>query len=111
MATLAELGTLYSRGTPESEVLLDKVKAAVLIAAEAIRVEAAAVPNHNDRFAWAKGAFVDPRAKAVQMWGAILAANATSTTVQILGASEASIQTAVNNAVNIFAIPDPATVP
>jgi hypothetical protein len=102
MATLAELATLYSRGTAQSDALLDRIKAAVLVSAEAIRVEAPATTNHAERLLWAKSAFSDPLARAHELWGAMLAANSTSTTAAILAASDAAIQTAVNNAVNTY---------
>lgn len=104
MATLEELGTLHARGTNESEDLVNRIKGAILIAAEGIRVEAPSVTNHAARLAWAKGAFIDPRRSADELWGAILGANGGFTIAQILAASDAAIQAAVNDAVEAFLV-------
>jgi len=104
MPTLAELGTLHDRGTNDIEALIDRIRGAVLVAAGAIQAEATSVPLHAERLVWAKQAFIDPRRRADEMWGAILAAHSAAgiTMAQILGANDTAIQAAVTNAVNVF---------
>lgn len=98
MATLAELWTLM-----ESAPLKEKVSSACLVAAEAIRVEDSETPNHANRVKWAKAVLKDHVQAGDDMLKAVLAANAAVALASISGASDAAIQTAVNNAVNIFA--------
>jgi hypothetical protein len=107
MATLAELSTIYGRGEAASQILFDKVKAAVMIAAETIRLESDVTTNHANRAKWAKRAWSSPTEVAQDLWAALLAGvqvgTPTVTVAQITGAADASIQTAVNNTINIFA--------
>lgn len=98
MATLAELQGLFSDAG-----LLPKIEAACVIAAEAIRVEAANTANHSARVAWAKQVYTSPSTVAQYMLKAVLAQNSTLTVAQLQGASDAAIQAAVNAAVNMFA--------
>lgn len=98
MATLAELWTLL-----DNPALKEKVSAACLIAAEAIRVEDPGTANHANRLAWAKATYLDPVGAGRDVLKAVLAQNASATLAQITGASDSTIQTAVNNAVNTFA--------
>jgi hypothetical protein len=104
MSTLAELAVLHARGTNEANLLLDRVRAAVLVVAEGIRVEATSVANHTERLVWARDAFIDPRARAEELWGAILGANSTFSIAQITGASDAAIIDAVNSTVDSFSV-------
>jgi hypothetical protein len=104
MATLLELNDIYQQGSPAASDLFDQIKMAVLVVAEAIRLEATSVPNHDNRYIWAKQAFHDPKAKADEMFGAILAAYNTTPASGILGATPPAIILAVANAVNIFAV-------
>lgn len=98
MATLAEIWTLL-----EDPTLKEKVSAACLIAAEAIRVEDSGTANHANRVKWAKAVLKDPVSAGDDMLKAVLAANNSATLGQITGASDATIQSAVSAAVNIFA--------
>lgn len=98
MATLSELWTLL-----EDPSLKEKVSAACLIAAEAIRVEDAGTANHANRLLWARKVLEDPVKAGDDMLKAVLAANASAPLASITGASDSTIQTAVNAAVNIFA--------
>jgi hypothetical protein len=98
MATYAELLTASSH-----EVLNNKIRVAVVIAAEVVRTENAATANHANRLIWARGVFVDPDREARRMVWAVLAQNAGATYAQIVGASDAAVQTAVNAAVDVFA--------
>ena len=98
MATYTELYGLLSNST-----LRNRIAVACVIAAEAIRTEDGGTVNHANRLTWAKAVFVDPASEASRMMMAVLAANNTLTTVQVLAASDAVLQTAVNAAVNVFA--------
>ena len=98
MATYLELFGLKSNDT-----LRNKVEVACVIAADAIRQESDATVNHANRLKWAAAVFANPRAEGERMLMALLAANNTMTTGQITGATDAAIQTGVNNAVNVFA--------
>ncbi len=98
MATYSELYDLFA-----NSALRNRVAVACLVAADTIRGEAPATPNHTARLAWAKLVFERPEDTAAAMTKAVLAANRTLTTGQITNASDAGIQTAVDNAVNLFA--------
>jgi hypothetical protein len=112
VATLAELATIYSRGDNAVDALVNKIVAAVLIKSEAVRVETPQPANYLDRLAWVREAFINPVQAANNLFGAILAANASATTAQIVNAADAAIQTAVNNAVESFLLlPPPVTPP
>lgn len=98
MATYSELYGLHN-----DSALRNRIAVAVVVAAEAIRNESDQTTNHANRLVWAKEALADPKGKAEQMlWGA-LAQNSGLTVVQITGASDAALQTAVNNVVDLFA--------
>ncbi len=111
MATLAELATLYGRGDNTIDALVNKIVAAVLIKAEAVRAQTPQPPDYLDRLQWVRTAFIDPIAAADNLFGAILAANASATTTQIVNANDASIQGAVNTAVESFLLLPPPTQP
>jgi hypothetical protein len=98
MATLAELWTLL-----EDPSLKEKVSAACLVAAEAVRVEDTGTANHANRLLWAKQVLVDPVKAGDDMLKAVLAANASAALASITGATDLTIQTAVNAAINVFA--------
>jgi hypothetical protein len=83
--------------------LRNKIAVAIVIAAEAIRTESDQTANHANRLLWAKSALANPRQEAERMlWGA-LAQNKDLTSTQIINATDSGLQTAVNNAVNLFA--------
>ncbi len=98
MATLTELFTVIN----DSD-LQDKVAAACLIAADIIRTEDAGTANHANRLLWAKDVFSNPRGVATAVTAAVVAANNGATVAQITNANDSSINTAVQNAVDIFA--------
>lgn len=98
MATYQELYDLSN-----NSALRNKIAVAVVIAAEAIRSESDQTANHANRLIWAAGALANPKTEAERMlWGA-LAQNSSSTVSQITNATDSALQTAVNNAVNLFA--------
>lgn len=98
MATYAELLT-----ASENDALLRKIRVACIVAAEKVRTEAVDVPNHANRLVWAKAVFQDPTAEATRMTWAVLAQNRAFTLAQITGADDATVQSAVDAAVNVFA--------
>lgn len=98
MATYIELRQLYSHSG-----LKNRIEVAVVVAAEKIRTEASDAPNHVNRLTWAKATFSGPGRVAEQMLMALLAANRASTVQQLIDVTDEGLQTAVENAVNIFA--------
>lgn len=83
--------------------LLNKVRVAVVVAATTIMTEATATDNHQNRLKWAKEVFGDPAQAGSRMMWPVLAQNRVATLASIVGADDATVQTAVNNAVNVFA--------
>lgn len=98
MATYAELLTASN-----NETLINKIRVAVVIAAEIVRTELDTVPNHVNRLIWAKQVFITPDREAQRMVWAVLAQNRAATLAQIVGADDATVQGAVNAAVDVFA--------
>lgn len=98
MATYAELIQ-----ASQDSGLRDKIKSAIGVAAETIRTESGATGNHANRLIWAKQAFNSPASKVDEMTWCAVIQNRAATLAQITGASDASIQTAVNAAVDVFA--------
>ncbi|MBA3588194.1 hypothetical protein [Methylibium sp.] len=82
--------------------LRQRVAAACVVAAEAIRVEPGATNDHANRLLWAKKVFASPTIAADSMVWAVLAQNKAATKAQILSATDASLQTAVDAAVAVF---------
>lgn len=99
MATYAEL---LSASTDQT--LGDKIMVACVVSAETIRTESTATPNHTERLKWAQKVFFDPGGVRNQMVWAVLAQNRAFTSAQILAATDSATQTAVDAAVNVFAI-------
>lgn len=98
MATYTEIA-----GILNDPILADKVKAACLVAAKTIQDEGTGTTNHANRLKWAKAVYLDPATWGVRVLRAVLAANASATLAQINAATDSSIQTAVNAAVDVFA--------
>lgn len=98
MATYAELLTASANDT-----LRQKVRVACVIAAEKVRTEATSVTNHTARMAWAKSVYANPEAEGIRMVWAVLAQNSAATYAAIIGASDTTVQTAVDAAVDVFA--------
>ncbi len=97
MATYVELRQLFSDGN-----LKNRIEVAVIVAAEAIRIEDIGTTNHVNRVLWAKAAFERPNAIRDQMLMALLAANKDATVANITGATDAAIQAKVDAAVDVF---------
>ena len=100
MATYAELLTIANT----NDAFKQKVQVACVVACDVIRAEDAGIPNHAARMSWARQTLQNPSAAAVQMVWAVLAQNRTFTVAQITGADDATVQTAVNSAVNLLAV-------
>lgn len=98
MATYAELIQAAQNGT-----LTDKVRVACVIAATTIMAEAPATSNHANRLLWAKSVFADSDREMRRMLWAVLGINNALTLAQITGASDSAVQTAVNQAIDVFA--------
>lgn len=99
MATYIEL--LQTAG---NDGLRQRIRVACIIAAEKVRTEAVDTANHAARLAWAKAVFQNPEAEGDRMLWAVLAQNASATVGQITGATDATVQSAVDAAVNVFAV-------
>ncbi len=98
MATYLELFDLQN-----NDDLLHKVTTAIAVAADTIRSEAAGTTNHANRLVWAEKALADPKALTDQVLWAVLAANNGATTGNIIGASDAAIQSNVDDVVDVLA--------
>ncbi|MFS2027071.1 hypothetical protein [Massilia sp. CT11-137] len=98
MATYVEL-----LNASANDMLRQKVRVACVIAAEKVRTEATGTTNHAARMAWAKAVYANPEAEGNRMVWAVLAQNAGVTLAQIIGATDATVQTAVDAAVDVFA--------
>lgn len=83
--------------------LLNKVRMACVVSATAIMLEVAGTTNHANRLLWAKSVFSDTAAAGAKMMWPVLAQNKAFTLAQIVGADDATVQTAVDAAVNVFA--------
>lgn len=83
--------------------LLNKVRVAVVVAATNVMVEAADVANHANRLKWAKEVFSNPADAGARMMWPVLAQNKAASLSAITGASDATVQSAVDAAVNVFA--------
>lgn len=98
MATYLEI-----RSLTRDEILRQKVEAAIMIAANTIKDELPATTNHANRLVWAKQAFANSVSKVSSMLAAVLAANSEATLEQIQSAADATIQSNVNDAIDVFA--------
>lgn len=83
--------------------LQDRMTVAVVVAAEAIRVDSSPPTNQAQRLVWAANAMAGPVAEGKRMLWALLAANKDATTSAILAADDATLQAKVDAAVDLFA--------
>jgi len=98
MATYLELRQLFTHGD-----LRNKVEAAIIIAAEGVYAEDPGTVNHANRIAWAKAVLLNPGTARDRFLMVVLAANKDASVAVITGASDAAIQTKVDDAVDLFA--------
>lgn len=97
MATYAEIFDLHS-----NSALRNRVAVACIVKADAIRQLASPTAQ---QIAWASALLQDPYPLSLRVFWAVLAANNAATVAQITGATDAQLQTAVNNAVDkLFAV-------
>lgn len=99
-ATYAEF---YSVGTQNNGTLLQRIATACVFAAESVRTESAGTTNHTKRALWAQSVYTNPDAAARLMVWAMIGQNSSATLAQINAATDAAIQTNVNNAVDVVA--------
>ena len=97
MASYVELHTLAGNST-----LRNRIAVACVIAANTIRTEDPGVAKHAERMVWAKAVYASPVTEASRVLWSVLAQNAGSTSAQIEAATDASVQTAVENAIAAF---------
>ena len=98
MATYAELF-----GLKNDSALRNRVTTACIVAAEVIMNEDGGTSNHANRLVWAAAVFAGPASEANRMFMAVLAANKDVAVAQIQSASDAAIQTNVDDHVDLFA--------
>ena len=101
MATYAELLTIATG--PTGDALRNRIRVAVVVAADVVRAEINSTPNHANRMAWARLVLQNPDTEAMRMMWAVLAQNRAFTVAQITGADDAAVQTAVNAAIDLLA--------
>lgn len=100
MATYSELKLVS-----EDSTFRDRIHVACVVAADQIRLEPTSTPSHDARLTWARKALDNARGEIVnQMVLIVLAQNRAATLTQITGATDAQIQSAVDGAVNLFAV-------
>lgn len=102
MATYDELLTI-ANGAGAGAQLYGRVKIACLVACDTIRAEAAGVTNHANRLKWAATVLQDPDAAAKRMLLAVLAQNRAAALAAITSATDATVQSAVDAAVDLVA--------
>lgn len=101
MATYDELLTIAT--TSSGAALKNRIKVAAIVACDVIRAELATVNNHANRLKWASATLNNPGLAAEQLTWAVLAQNRAYTAAQITGADDATVQNAVNGAVDLLA--------
>jgi hypothetical protein len=98
MATYLELLELI-----QDPVLSQRVQAAALVAADTIRAEPPGTPNHAARRAWARQVLANPQADQKKILISVVIQKRALTQAQIVGATDAQLQTAVDDAIDLFA--------
>jgi len=96
MASYEDVRDLFA-----DDALLNKTEVAVIVAADAITQNLAT--ETTERVAWAQRAVTSPREEAKKCLRRILGKNNAQTVANILGASDSSIQTAVDETVDLLA--------
>lgn len=100
MALYSELLTIANSS---GSALQASIKVAVVVACDVIRLEVGTTNNHANRLKWAQETLRDPDAMARRMLWAVLAQNRTAPKATIEAADDATVQSAVNNAVDLLA--------
>jgi hypothetical protein len=97
MAIYSDLATLVY-----DDALIARVSVAIAIAAETIRAEDPATPDHDLRKSWARRTLVNVDGMARQMLWVLIAQNKDATLAQIAGATDAAVQNAVDTAIELL---------
>lgn len=97
MATYLELKQLS-----EDATLIEKLTTAVAITAYNIGQEPLVEPVSEGRRRWAKEALINPSLTASKIIWLLLAENKNATVAQIQAVTDATLQTAVDNAVDLL---------
>lgn len=100
MATYAELLTIANT----NDALKQKIQVACIVACDLIRAEPDVTVNHAARLSWARTTLQDPGRAAAQMVWAVLAQNRAASAAAITAANDATVQSAVDAAVNLLAV-------
>ena len=99
MATYQEL-----LGAVGNKDLSERVLVACVVACDVIRLESGATTNHAARLTWAKATLASPAAARDKMMYAVLTQNRAAAIGVIVAADDATVQTAVNAAVDLLAV-------
>jgi hypothetical protein len=109
MATYAEVNSIWTDTTPGSQALREKVGIACLVAADIIiSGEDSTDPpwatgGHDQRIKWVHRLLGNYEMTAREIFGLVIASNVSFTQAQILGASDAAIQSSVNASIDSLA--------
>jgi hypothetical protein len=87
----------------ENSPIRNRIAVACIIAANTIRTEDEATPNHANRLVWAAKVFASPAAQVGPMLRVLVAANHALPIAQIADATDEAIQAQVDAAVDLFA--------
>lgn len=98
MATYTELFDLLA-----TQSLKNRVAFAVMVAAQTVAIEPPATVNHANRLKWAAQAITNPAEVGIAMMRFLLATHRALTAAQIIAADDATLQTAINGAIDLFA--------
>ncbi len=98
MATYTDL-----QNALRNSLLTDRVEIAIAVAAVAISTELGSVTNHANRLIWAQEALGNLGGMAARFLPAVLAKNKNASIATITAASDAAIQTQVDELVDLFA--------
>lgn len=96
MATYSELAVLV-----HDDGLIARISIAIAIAAEAIRAEDPATPDHDLRKGWARRTLANVDGMARQLIWVLVAQNKDATVAQITGALDPAVQNAVDAAIEL----------
>lgn len=109
MASYQELRQILTDSVAGAQALRDKVGVGCLIAANAIIAgDDDAAPwdqtagAHDQRVKWVIRLLATPESVTREMFQVVIAANASATQAQILSASDAAIQSAVNATIDVL---------
>jgi hypothetical protein len=88
----------------QSDDLNKRMRVAVIVSADTVRAESTGTANHTARLAWASKVTRDPDTEGKRALWCALAQNKAVTLAQVLAATDASLQTAVDLAIDLLAI-------